>query len=472
MLIPCQEFLVANIESGNVTSTGNLTFSGTGLRIRGDMSNATISNRLAFQTSIADSSTTVLVLPNGTGTNAQLLLRGGATAANDSFGQIVLINNTEFRIASSNNLAGIVPPMTFLTGSAERMRISNTGNVGIGTNSPTKTLELGLLGAFRMQTGSVFMDCTPTAGATDSFVWNTSANAIYSWQMNSSERVRIAANGYVGIGTTSPAGIIHVRYDAGASDNYTGKHIFQTTDQRLTVGTYWQSGVGQYASIQSESASAVAQSLLLNPSGGNVGIGTTNPGARLEISSSGNGMIIRPGSGGFNWINLHSPNNSNNVSVAFNDRAVLGGAGAFGINQYNSSGTFVRTAIALSSAGGLSVGTTADPGTGAIFATGDITAFYSDDRLKTRLGNISGALNKVISLNGFYFEPNQTAMNLGYDNKIQVGVSAQELKAVLPEVVVPAPIDEQYMTVHYHKIVPLLIEAIKELNDKIEKLTK
>jgi len=71
------------------------------------------------------------------------------------------------------------------------------GNMGIGTSSPSKKLEVGSLGVFRLQTGSVTMDCTPTAGATDSFVWNTSVGAIYSWSMAGSERMRIDSSGLV-----------------------------------------------------------------------------------------------------------------------------------------------------------------------------------------------------------------------------------------------------------------------------------
>ena len=99
--------------------------------------------------------------------------------------------------------------------------------------------------------------------------------------------------------------------------------------------------------------------------------------------------------------------------------------------------------------------------TGFITATGDITAFFSDDRLKDRYSNIPNAVEKVKSLNGFYYEPNITAQDLGYQKEMHVGVSAQEVNAIMPEVVAPAPIDNKYLTVKYDRLVPLLIEAIK-----------
>ena len=73
-------------------------------------------------------------------------------------------------------------------------------------------------------------------------------------------------------------------------------------------------------------------------------------------------------------------------------------------------------------------------------------------------------------MSGFYYEPNDIAQALGYAKKRHVGVSAQEVEAVLPEVVSDAPIDSRYLTVDYAKIVPLLIEGIKELKAEIEKL--
>ena len=61
-------------------------------------------------------------------------------------------------------------------------------------------------------------------------------------------------------------------------------------------------------------------------------------------------------------------------------------------------------------------------------------------------------------------------MNEHYGDEIQVGVSAQEVKKVLPEAVKPAPINPDYMTVQYEKLVPLLIEAMKEQQETIENL--
>ena len=116
------------------------------------------------------------------------------------------------------------------------------------------------------------------------------------------------------------------------------------------------------------------------------------------------------------------------------------------------------------------VGTAASGTAGEIRATNNITAYYSDDRLKTKLGLISDPIEKVKSLSGFYFEANETAVALGYTKQREVGVSAQEVQAILPEIIAPAPIDPQYMTVRYEKLIPLLIEAIKAQQVQIEEL--
>lgn len=193
---------------------------------------------------------------------------------------------------------------------------------------------------------------------------------------------------------------------------------------------------------------------------GRVGIGTSSPVTKFVVSNSGaNGFEVYADEASGTETRINSYNRSSAAYTTIGTDAL--------VHKWLTSGT---ERMRLSSAGGLSVGTTADPGAGAIYATGNITAYYSDDRLKTKLGGIENALDKVKALSGFYYEANKTAQDLGYKVEKEVGVSAQEVQAVLPEIVVPAPIDEQYLTVRYERLVPLLIEAIKELEAKVEAL--
>jgi hypothetical protein len=112
---------------------------------------------------------------------------------------------------------------------------------------------------------------------------------------------------------------------------------------------------------------------------------------------------------------------------------------------------------------------------GGFWAVRDITAFASDERLKKNITQIENALEKVKSIRGVNYEHNELAVSYGLGNKKYVGVLAQEVEKVLPEVIALAPFDKQkekeesrsgknYKTVKYEKIVPLLIEAIKDLS--------
>jgi len=181
---------------------------------------------------------------------------------------------------------------------------------------------------------------------------------------------------------------------------------------------------------------------------------------------------------------------ANSVAIAISSSAVSGLASSATTDTTNasniSSGTLNSDRLAYTFNQGVGTGSATrfasvavglpattvgwSMGTGEIRATGDITAGYSDDKLKTRLGNIENALDKVSAISGFFYEPNKTAQDLGYEVKREVGVSAQEVQAILPEVVVPAPVDNQYLTVHYEKLIPLLIEAIKELRVEVEEI--
>ncbi len=134
----------------------------------------------------------------------------------------------------------------------------------------------------------------------------------------------------------------------------------------------------------------------------------------------------------------------------------------------DGSGNFRAQDVQVDSFG---VGTGASGTTGEIRATNNITAYYSDLRLKDIIGTIENPISKVLNLKGVYYKENQTAKDLGYDNdRTQVGVIAQDVEKVLPEAVTNAPIDDKYKTVWYEKLVPLLIEAVKEQQVMIEDL--
>jgi Chaperone of endosialidase len=210
---------------------------------------------------------------------------------------------------------------------------------------------------------------------------------------------------------------------------------------------------------------------------GNVGIGTTNPSYKLHVSNGDSsysyfgpngtwGAYLKVGTGtayassGVASINcsngnLHLDPATGGYYIYFN----YFNPGGYGANygQVNSYGSFYNNGVGL--------------------FTGDITAFYSDERLKTKTGTLSGALDKVCSLDTFTYVPNELAKSIGYtDEKERLGLSAQQVQKVAPQVVCPAPIDihedgpnkgksksgENYLTVQYDKLVPLLIEAIKE----------
>jgi len=105
--------------------------------------------------------------------------------------------------------------------------------------------------------------------------------------------------------------------------------------------------------------------------------------------------------------------------------------------------------------------------TGELITTGDITAFYtSDQRLKENIAPIPNALDKVISISGNTFDWVQGSGKEGSD----VGVIAQEILEILPEAVTTR--ETGYLAVRYEKIIPLLIEAIKNLKAEIDELKR
>jgi hypothetical protein len=175
----------------------------------------------------------------------------------------------------------------------------------------------------------------------------------------------------------------------------------------------------------------------------------------------------------------------------------------FGINQ-NGAGSLLKIAKSnqirtiITNDGNMGVGVFNESSTppilpleklhimGNIIATGRITSGYSDKRLKIFTSNISNSLDIISNLNGYYYHPNEEALKVGFENEKQIGLSAQEVQSVLPEIVKIAPFDmtrddngnitsksgKSYLTICYERLGPIFVEAIKELTGQIKELKK
>ena len=142
--------------SPNASHSGNLTFTGTGSKILGDFTNATLANRTVIQTSTTNGATGVYVVPNGTSTAASIQALNAATPTNASKILIATNGSTDVQLVSGINGSGTYLPLTFWNAGAEKMRLDTAGYLGIGTvpnvgttNSPV--VQIGYSG------GSVYM---------------------------------------------------------------------------------------------------------------------------------------------------------------------------------------------------------------------------------------------------------------------------------------------------------------------------
>ena len=177
------------------------------------------------------------------------------------------------------------------------MIITQTGRVGIGTTSPNAKLEVK--GDFlRLQESAAgrTLDIYPSiSGQTHRFTSGTTV-AGYSFENNIGTLMTIASSGNVGIGTTSPDQLFHV---AGTSGNHriaigetgTGRKV-------LYAGYNFNSDAGELQAVDEGTA---YKNLLLNPTGGNVGIGTSSPTEKLSVDGTVLAKKVRVSTAGVDW---------------------------------------------------------------------------------------------------------------------------------------------------------------------------
>ena len=272
-----------------------------------------------------------------------------------------------------------------------------------------------------------------------------------------SSETKTIFNNYVGIGSISPIELLHVQGTIASINNTTKNHIRILNDNSsgfLDIG----SDINGFAIRINNSGQSYGNNNYIErfriKTDGNVGIGNNNPITNLNdvnltignssLNTSSGFLIISKGASDFKRHFKFGYGTNNFVAI-----------GDFGTN--NSSGTWKEqirfhwntpnNALVLFENGDLNI-------VGRLYQA-------SDRKIKKEIKTIESALEKVEKLNGVEFK--------GIDNNIeQIGLIAQEVEEIIPQVVNYNQ-ETDLKSVSYANLVPLLINAIKELNKKITK---
>ena len=360
---------------------------------------------------------------------------------------------TTTAITIGNSSVSTITNATSFTGTAANATLLNNQLASYYTNATnitTGTLPYAQLGAAVVNTSAAF---------------TLSGNTTHNANVTLGSAVQLIANGLpgtAGYALLSGGGTANV-YWGVAGVNTAAQYTFSNT---ITF-----------------SAPVVST----NTVSANGGVGT----AGQALLSGGAGANVYWGSAGvdvtaqYTWSNTQTFSNTITFSTAIvtpgagraNTSGIYPASNTVGMNFGSTLARWIITGNNATFSGGLGVGTAASAVAGEIRATNEITAYYSSDRnLKTNIATIENALDKIDMLSGVMFDWKDEVIDTrgGEDGyfvrKHDTGIIAQEVEAVLPEVV--ATRQDGFKAVKYEKMVGLLIEGIKELRREIEDLKK
>ena len=386
----------------SLTNSGNLTFSSTGQRITGDMSNATVSNRLIFQTSTVSGNTAVGATPNAAAGNSSFNAFNASDVNNSSFAGLGVTGSVDVRLQSGLLGTGTYLPMTFYTGGSERMRLDTSGNVGIGTASPnakttlvqgTQTYGFAIQANSSSQAGNIrFTD----AGFTVEQALISSVNGgglIFSTGSASAARMTIDSSGNVGIGgTANGTDRVAIRGTLPSSSGNSLAFINRAEVPSTSTGVYQG-----YTSLLYTQAASFTLTSAVHFQAQQVTIGSGSTVTNQYGFLVDSGMTGATNNYGF-YSNIASGSNRWNFYAAGTAQNYFAGTTTVGNNDISPASSNVA-GVAIGSSGYISVSRDSNAVAGFNRKTndGDIVIFHQDG---TTEGSISVSGN-TISYNAF-----------------------------------------------------------------------